>query len=422
MGGPIALVDGRVFDCVSPQPYSGCIVVEDGRIVDVGRRGEVEIPGDARVIDLGGRTVIPGLIDAHLHITGFKTGDIVKEPLITPLGVFFARAVGHLGDLLNAGFTTVCDAGGIIGLHLKYAVEEGSVAGPRIVAAGPVLTQTFGHGDAHYLPVEWVDVRTTKKLVPFASLVCDGVDECRKAARYSFRMGADFIKIMTTGGVLSEKDRPEYVQFTLDEIRAIVEEAEHVGSFVYAHAQGAKGIKNALQAGVRVIAHAIYMDEEGFELAKDRGAIIVPTLSIVEKLLEVGRKVGIPEWGLKKSEEVHQAHLETVRKAYKAGVKIAAGTDFVGGPFPMGENALELRLLVEKVGVRPEDAIMAATRTAAQAAGLADRLGTLEVGKIADMIVVEGDPLSDIGVLSQRERIVLVMKEGTIYKNTVEED
>lgn len=423
MAGTVAIVNARIFDATSPgkPPRMGVVLVRDGRIEAVGSKGEVEVPEGARVLDVGGATLLPGLIDAHLHVTGLKTADVVKEPLVTPMGVFFARAVGELKALIDAGYTTVCDAGGLVGLHLKYAVAEGSVVGPRIVAAGPVLSQTFGHGDEHYLPVEWVDVRTSKKPGPFAALICDGTEECRKAARYAMREGADFIKVMATGGVVSEKDRPEYVQFTYDELRAIVEEARHAGRFVHAHAQGAEGIKNALRAGVKVIAHAIYMDEEGFELARERGAIVVPTLSITKMIVEKGAEAGLPQWALRKAEEVYPIHAEAAKNAHRAGVKIAAGSDFFGGPFKHGENALEIALLVEKAGMSPAEAIVAATKVAAEAAGLSGEVGTIEPGKSADVIAVRGDPLEDPRVLLDRERIVLVMRRGEVLKLALEE-
>lgn len=414
---PIALVNARVIGADRAVIENGALVIRDGVIVDVGTRGSVEIPEDAEVIDVGGRTVMPGLIDAHMHLTGMRTGDLVKEPLITPFGVFIARAVRDLEALINAGFTTIGDAGSLVALHLKYAVAEGSVTGPRIVAAGLPLSQTFGHGDVHYLPVEWVDYRTTRKLTPLATLICDGVDECRKAARYALREGADYIKIMTSGGVLSEKDRPEYVQFTLNEIRAIVEEAEAAGRFVHAHAQGSKGIMNAIEGGVKVIAHAIFMDDEAIEEAKERSVIVIPTFSIVERLLEIGAEAGIPEWGLKKAEEVHEIHMENIRRAYRAGVKIAAGTDFIGGPFKHGENALEIQLLVERIGMSPMEAIIAATRNAAEAVGLASRIGTLTKGKLADVIVVDGNPLVDVKILREADKILMVIKEGVIVKD-----
>ena len=416
----IAIVNCRLIDGTGRPPLeNACIIIRDKVIWDVGRQGEVQVPDNAQVIDARGRTVMPGLIDAHVHVLGLKTADLVKEPLVTPLGVFFARAVRSLERLVSAGYTTIRDTGGIISLHLKSAVEEGSITGPRIVAAGYTISQTFGHGDVHYLPVEWVDARASKKLTPLAHLLCDGVEDCRKTARYALREGADFLKIFTTGGVMSQRDKPEYTQFTTEEIRAIVEEAEHVGTFVASHAQGAQGIKNAIKAGVKTIEHAIFIDEEGIQLAVERGAIIVPTLSIVERILERGEKAGVPEWGLKKAEEVYSIHVENIKKAVKAGVKIAAGTDFFNDALgEMGENALELQLLVEKLGLSPMEAIIAATKNAAEACGLQEKIGTIEKGKLADLLIVDGNPLADISVLREPDNIKLVVKEGCILKKT----
>jgi imidazolonepropionase-like amidohydrolase len=396
--------------------FKGSVVVDDGKIVDVGSVGSVEVPKDAEVIDLGGMYLLPGLIDAHLHLVGMRTGDFVKEPLLTPYETFVARVVKDLEELIYSGFTTVGDAGSLIAVKVKQAVNEGTIVGPRIVAAGLTLSPTFGHGDTHYLPIEYVDFRTTRKLTPLASLICDGVDECRKAARYALREDADFIKIMATGGVLSQKDRPEYRQFTLEEIKAIVDEARAAGRFVHAHAQGTEGIKNAILGGVKVIAHAIYIDEECSALAKDLDVVVVPTLSIVDRILAIGSKIGIPEWGLKKAEEASKAHISNIRKAYKSGVKIATGTDFCGGPLRMGDNALEIKLLVEKIGMEPKEALIAATRVAAEAVGLKDKVGTIEKGKIADLIAVSGNPLSNLDILMSKDNIKLVIKEGKIIK------
>ena len=414
----IAIVNGKIFTAVNSNIISnGAMVIENGRIKDVGKEGEINIPPNTEIIDVKGRFVMPGLIDSHLHLQGFRSGDFVKEPLLTPFGVFVARAVKDAEALLDAGYTTVVDTGGLVALHLKYAINEGTILGPRIVAAGPGLSQTFGHGDQHYLPVHWVDIRTTNKFTPFVSLICDGIDECRKAARYAFRLGADFIKIMATGGVLSEKDRPEHIQFTREEMEAIVYEARKVGKFVHAHAQGGEGIKLAIQAGVRVIAHAIFMDEEGFELAKSNSVVVVPTLSIVEKIINEGSEHGVPEWGLKKAEEIYEIHVDTIRKAYRAGVTIAAGTDYIGGWLPQGENSIELKLYVEKVGMKPIDALISTTRNGAYVAGFERDIGSIEKGKLADIIVVDGDPLSNIEILLDRNNILMVMKEGKIYQN-----
>jgi len=416
----LALVNGRIIDGTGrPVIEKGGVVIKDGIIIEVGEMDAIEIPKEAKVVDVKEKTIMPGLIDAHIHLTGLRTGDFIREPLLTPYATLVARAIRDLEALINAGFTTMGDAGSIIALQLKRAEREGTIISPRIVAAGYTLSQTFGHGDQHFLPIEYVDARTTKMPAPLSSLICDGVDECRKAARYALRAGADFIKIMATGGVMSEKDRPEYTQFTLEEIEAIVEEARHAHRFVHAHAQGTEGIINALKAGVKVIAHGIFIDEEGMELAKKKNAVVVPTLSIVEQILMYGKELGIPEWGLRKSKEVHEIHIANIKKAYEAGVKIATGTDFLGGvkAFRYGDNSLELQLLVEKVGMSPMDAIIAVTRNAAEAVGLERKIGTLEKNKVADLIVVNGNPLEDIKVLRKPENIVIVMKEGKLVKN-----
>lgn len=418
----LALRASKVFGVGEGEAITkGVILVQDGRIQAVGKESEISIPENAEVLDLGNATLMPGLIDAHVHITGFRTGDIVKEPLITPLGVLYARAVKDLEALLRAGYTTIKDSGSLIAAQLKEAVREGTINGPTIVAAGPPISQTFGHADAHYLPIQLVDLRTTLLLTPFSALICDGEDECRKAARYAFRLGADYIKIMTTGGVLSQRDSPKHRQFTKKEIKAIVEEAEAVGSFVEAHAQGSEGIINALESGVKVIAHAIYIDEDGMRLARERNAVIIPTLSIVHQIIEHGHEAGIPEWGLRKSEEVFEDHVKNIRKAYREGVKIAAGTDFIGGPLaPQGMNSLEIKLLVEKLGMTAKEALTAATANAADAANLGNRVGRLKEGFIADIIAVKGDPTENVDLLLNENNIILVMKEGKILKNIAE--
>lgn len=410
-----AVTNCYVFDGLG-NVFKGSVVVEDGLISDVGTEGSVEVPKDAEIIDMGGGYLLPGLIDAHVHLIGMRTGDFVKEPLLVPYETFVARVVKDLEELIYSGFTTVGDAGSLIAAKIKYAVNEGSVLGPRIVASGLALSPTFGHGDVHYLPIEYVDYRTTRKLVPMASLICDGVDECRKAARYALREDADFIKIMATGGVLSQKDRPEYRQFTLDEVKAIVDEARAAGRFVHAHAQGTEGIKNSILGGVKVIAHAIYIDEECIALANENEVVLVPTLSIVDKILSIGSKIGIPEWALKKADEANKEHISNIRKAYKLGAKIATGTDFCGGHLKMGDNALEIKLLVEKIGMEPKEALIAATKVAAEAVGLNHKLGTIEKGKVADLLGVVGNPLSDVGILQDRRNIKLIIKEGKIIK------
>ncbi|MEM0015199.1 MAG: amidohydrolase family protein [Zestosphaera sp.] len=420
MSGAVALTGLRVVRGTGEAPLENGVVVIEGRYIkDVGTLGSVEVPGDAKVIDLKGFTALPGLIDAHLHLLGYRSLDMIKEPLLVPYAARVARVLQDLRSLVDAGFTTVVDAGSDVGLGVKYAITEGSAVGPRVVTAGYALSQTFGHGDEHYLPLEYVDVRTSR-LRSF-SLICDGVDECRKAARYALREGADFIKIMASGGVLSEKDRPEYTQFTLDEIKAIVEEAEHANRFVHAHAQGSKGIANALKGGVKVIAHGIYIDEEGIELAKERNAIIVPTFAIVDQIVRYGEELGTPKWGLEKARAVYEDHLRNVRDAFRAGVKLATGTDFAGGVKALrhGDNAVELAIFVERLGMTPLEAITCATRNAAEAAGLEGLTGTIERGKLADIIITRENPLADVKTLLNRDNIVAVVKEGRPLKDLI---
>jgi imidazolonepropionase-like amidohydrolase len=423
VGSRVVVRGAKLFDGKGGVLERSVVVVSpDGRVRDVGSEGSVEVPGSGDVLEVyaEGMTIMPGLIDAHMHLSGLRTGETIKEPLLTPYETLVARAVKDLEALADAGFTTVVDAGGLIALGLKAAVDEGTVRGPRIVAAGPPLSQTFGHGDEHYLPVEYVDLRTSKLSNAFKGLICDGVDECRKAARYALRVGADFIKIFTSGGVMSQRDRPEYTQFTPEEIEAIVYEARAAGRFVHAHAEGARGIVNALLGGVKVVAHADMIDEEGVELAKERGAVVVPTLAVSEHIVSYGRELGLPEWAIEKEAELSKYHVENVRRAYRAGVKLATGTDFWGGlkAFKHGENALEVVLFVEKLGMSPVEALTSATSKAAEAAGLRD-VGTVEKGKVADLILVDGDPTSDVRTLLSKDRIKLVMKGGKILKNTL---
>jgi imidazolonepropionase-like amidohydrolase len=247
-------------------------------------------------------------------------------------------------------------------------------------------------------------------------LLCDGVAECIKASRYALREGADFIKVYASGGVISMVDRPEHTQFTLKELKAIVEEARHAGKFVTAHCQGTEAMKNCIVAGVKTIDHACYPDEEVIEMAKKRKDVVfVATLSIAQRIVTEGEKAGYPPWAVMKAKEVAEITTKNIAKLHKAGLTIACGTDFLGSPLlKMGTNAMELELLVEQCSFKPIDAIVAATRNGAKACGLESQIGTVEKGKLADIIMVDGDPLKDIKVLQNKNKIKMVMKEGKI--------
>lgn len=406
----IALVNGFLIDGTGGKPLDkATVIIEGGKIREVGSSNSVKIPENAKIINVDGLTIMPGLIDAHMHFMGTRTHKL-EENFVIPDQVKLLRCVSDASALLDAGFTTVKDCGGTNGLYLKFAIAEGSIRGPRVIAAGHALSQTFGHGDIHFLPIAWA-----KEKIP---TICDGVDDCRRASRYALREGADFIKICATGGVMSMRDRPEHVQFSYEEMKAIVEEARKVGTFVTAHAQGTEGIKIAIHAGVKTIDHGIYLDDEAIKIMKEKDVILVPTLSIVNQIVKYGREAGIVEWGLSKASEAFEAHLESVRKAYAAGVKIAVGTDFGGPPlWKLGTNAMELELLVEKIGFKPMDAIVSATKISAEACGLEKKTGTIEPGKLADIIVVKGNPLENISILRDVNNIKLVLKEGKIEVN-----
>jgi len=414
---------GNLIDGTGAKPKKDSIIIVEGtRIKAVGKEDEVKIVKRAKKteVDASGKTVMPGLIDSHLHLIGLKTDHFIEEMLVRPQQLGLIKSVYDVVDLLEAGFTTVKDCGGF-GIYLKKAIAEGTMRGPRILSAGYTLSQTAGHGDTHYMPVEFVDARVSKRGM---SLLCDGVSECIKAARYAFREGADFIKIMASGGVMSMVDRPEHTQFTLEELEVIVEEARHVGKFVTAHCQGTEAMKNCVITGVKTIDHAFYPDDEVIEMAKKRKDVVfVPTLSINWRIVTEGEKAGYPPWAVAKGKEVWEITKKNITKLHKAGLTIASATDFCGSPLlKMGTNAMELELLVKHCGFKPADAIVAATQNGAKACALEDRIGTIEKGKLADIIVVDGNPLKDIKVLQDKNKIKMVMKEGKIEVNRQEKN
>ena len=386
---------GTLVDGVREKPIAdGRVLIEDGRVVEAGPAGEVDVPDDAEPIDHSQETVIPGLIDAHLHLFGRRSMDPfdwLKES--SELGT--ARATADLRTLLQSGFTSVRDVGSETGLALRAAVDDGTIPGPRVFTSWRSVSQTGGHGDSHYLPYEWAVSDAG------GGGLADGADECRKEARKRIREGVDLIKIMTTGGVLSEKDAPDQSQFTDEEIQAFTEEAHRVGIPVASHAQGASGIKSALRNGVDTIEHGFYIDDECLELFEETGAIFVPTLSIMHRLVTEGSDHGVPEYGLEKAREARDAHWDATRRAYEAGIPIALGTDFLGPDLvPHGMNALEAELFVEEVGMNEHEAILAGTATAAKTVA-DDDIGTLESGNHADLVAFDACPLSDIGNLHE---------------------
>jgi imidazolonepropionase-like amidohydrolase len=400
-----AVKAGRLVDVVNGKVLERqVILIEGDRIKQVGSEGSVPIPSTATVIDLSAATVMPGFIDCHTHIVSQMENYGVDLFRRSPIDVavtahIFARRT------LEAGFTTVRDvgAGEFVDVALKKAINAGKIVGPRLFVAGHGLSATGGHGDlSGFSP--YLSSST------FSGVV-DGVDEIRKKIRWNIKYGADHIKFTATAGVLSEEESVGAPQFSMEEMKEIVEEAKMWGRKVAAHAHGAEGIKMAVQAGVASIEHGSMLDDEGIALMKKFGTYLVPTVFAGDAVEKFGKQYGLPEKLLEKARAINAKKRESYRKAIQAGVKIAFGTD--AGVFPHGMNGIEFRLLVE-LGMTPMQAIQSATITAAELLGHSNELGSLQPGKYADLVAVTADPLRDISVL---ERVQFVMKGGVVYKN-----
>lgn len=401
------LIDGTGADPIS----NAAIIIEEGRIARLG--ADVDIPRDAEVIDAEGRTLMPGIIDSHVHITARPA--TMQENVLTPPSLRLFQAARHALDTLEAGITAVRDAGGAP-LGFKLAIEQGLIPGPRLRISVGALSQTGGHGDST-MPS---GARIRRSMGPeWPETLVDGVEEVRKATRALLRAGADFIKLCSTGGVMSPSDEPDATQFTPEEISVMVYEARAAGKTCMAHAQGARGIMNALVAGVESIEHGIWLDDAVIEELKRRNAFLVPTLVAplwVLRRAEKDPNSVLPQ-ALRKAKQVVEDHKASFRRAVAAGVRIAMGTD--SGVGPHGSNAEELERMVEG-GLTPMQAIVATTKTASECIHMEGEIGTLEPGKLADLLVVEGDPLADIRVLQDKDRLALIMQGGRAHKNTLE--
>ncbi len=388
---------GSVFDGTGAAVADADVAVEDGRVVEVGPG----LDGDESV-DVSGKTLLPGLFDCHVHVMLSHLD--VWRLLQTPFSYRFYEAVRNLEATLQIGITTVRDAGGA-DLGVKRAQQDGLLLGPRIQISVVMVSQTGGHGDG------WMPSGSRVQLLPTypgcPSAIVDGVTEIRRKVRELVQAGAEVIKVATTGGVMSPTDHPDHLGFSPEELDALVAEARAGGLEVMAHAQGTLGIKNAVRAGIRSIEHGIYLDDEAISLMLERGTWLVPTLMAPTGVIAAAEAgLSIPDASLAKAVEVVAAHRESFRQAVEAGVKIAMGTD--SAVTPHGENLTELQLMAE-CGMPAEDVLVATTRSAAELMGLEDELGTIEAGKRADLVVVNGDPF-DFATL--RDRVVSVYQDG----------
>jgi imidazolonepropionase-like amidohydrolase len=402
---PGAIHCGKLLDVRSGRLLNDQVVVFDdkGTITSVGASGSATLPAGVTPINLSGATCLPGLIDVHTHLTFDPTeegyaGLGVSIPREAITGAKNARLTVH------AGFTTVRNVGatGFTDVALRDGINAGDVEGPRMIVSGPPLGITGGHCDNNLLPYEFHYTETG---------VADGPWAARAKVREVVKYGADVIKVCASGGVLSKGDQPGTPQYTLEELTAIAEEAHKLGRKVAAHAHGTQSIKDAIHAGIDSVEHSSLIDDEGIALAKQHGTYLVFDIYNDDFILAEGAKAGMLPESIEKEKKIGRLQRENFRHAFQSGAKIAFGTD--AGVYPHGDNARQFAKMVEW-GMKPIDAIQAATISAADLIGMPDKVGVLEAGHYADLIAVDGDPLTDVKVL---ENVKFVAKGGTVVKN-----
>jgi len=400
---------GKLIDGTSNQPQSQMTIVVEGTTITDIQKGYTNGGASDKVIDLKNKTVLPGLIDCHVHLESQQSKTSMLEQFTkTDADVAYDAAVYAKRTLL-AGFTTVRDLGGSgVNISLRKAVAKGLVEGPRIMTAGRAISGSGGHMDNSD---GFRDDAFNHKMGPDDG-VADGPDEMIKAVRLQFKRGSDVIKIASTGGVLDLSENSSGAEMTIDEIKAVVETAKDYGLKVACHAHGAEGIRRAIIGGVASIEHGSFMNDEDFALAKQHGTYLVPTIIAGKSVADSAKIPGFfPPVIMRKATEVGTQIQATFGRAYKAGVKIAFGTD--AGVYRHGKNAMEFQYMVE-AGMPPMEAIKAATVNAADLLGMSNKVGSISKGKFADIVAVDGDPLADITTL---QKMAFVMKDGKIYAN-----
>ena len=408
----LVLKDVNVLDVVKGELRDErVVVIRDDRIVDMGVTAP-DAYDAAQVIDCRGMTLMPGLIDGHVHVTA-ATADLSDLAEWSPAYVA-AQASRRLGRMLQRGFTTVRDTGGA-DFGIAQAVDEGLFVGPRIIFGGKALSQTGGHGD---MRGRGRIVMDDHPCCPNIAVVCDGVDEVRRVAREQLRTGASHLKLMLSGGVASPTDRIESTQFSIEEIRAAVEEAEATGAYVAGHAYTAPAIDRALKAGVRSIEHGNLLADSSIQLFLDHDAFYVPTLVTYHRLAEDGEDFGLSATSHAKVARVLDSGLAALESAHRAGVNIVFGSDLLGGMENHQLDEIRIRSAVQQ----PIDIIRAATVTAARLLKMEGEIGCVTPGAFADLLLVDGNPLENLSVMLAPEAYLkLIVKSGIIHKNDVGE-
>ncbi|MGP4017147.1 amidohydrolase family protein [Saccharopolyspora sp. 5N708] len=398
----LLLRSGKLLDVESGEYAEGDVLCVDGRIAETGPG--LTAPEGARTVQLAGATVLPGLIDAHVHVTA-ATADLSALPFWSP-SYATAHATQIMGQMLDRGFTTVRDASGA-DFGLADAQAEGLIRGPRLAFCGKALSQTGGHGDSR---PRGTRVHDGHQCCAGLGRIADGVDAVRAAARDELRKGAHHIKVMASGGVASPTDRIDSTQYSMDELRAIVAEADAANRYVAAHAYTARSVSRALRAGIRSIEHGNLIDESNVAEFVEHDAFLVPTLVTYWALKTEGREFGLPEDSWRKVDDVLGAGLQALEMAHRGGVKIAYGTDLLGGMHRHQNEEFRIRGEVQQ----PLDVIRSATSTAADLLGMTGEIGTLRVGALADLVVLDADPLADIAALADPKQIRHVIQHGAL--------
>ena len=406
------LANAFLIDCTGNEPMEGAAVVVEGeRIKDVVRSGKVgSLKGKVDTLDLKGDTLMPGLTDAHVHICAVD-GNITDQHRYHPPSLIAAKSLKRIEQALLQGFTTVRDAGGA-DWGFREAVNQGLVQGPRLLVSGQYLSQTGGHGDKRRR-AEWIE--PVDCCIGMIGSIADGEAEVRKAVREQLRRDVDQIKVMASGGAMSPADELDTTQFTVAELRAAVEEAAAVGKYVLAHAYSGAAVTNAVEAGVRSIEHGNLIDEAAAKALKAAGAFLVPTMVTYEAIWREGKAHGIGDHQLQKINVARERSVESLALARRLDLKIGSGSDLLGDM--MAHRAAELELKGQVL--TPMEVLVSATRTNAELFRMQDRIGTVEPGKLADLLVVKGNPLRDLRLFQNPGNLLLIMKGGVIYTRTL---